>query len=478
MEKSSISSGIPGGRGRGRYNSLQGPATFVVRLAVAQQLGAIQEEIRSGGSRWFISIWVPETDPTTGKQVKKRRKLYSGPDVLGVRRKFADRQAAEFALMFIRSSVAQGRPLEQVIDLFMPNQRHNRVHARWRDYVRDRAARRERDPIGDRRLYDLGRMVERGYLDFFADLYIEDLANALLEDWQNWMGQRWPLFFGKGRAPEPTDAQRAAGIRGFHKPKTRCNIVHDFLTFDRWLVSRDLRDRPLATPTLPEVDPTAPEVPSEDVLERYIALIPEDRRGIFLARSYDGLRPSEARRVTVGDYDFRSRVLFIERKHTKTPAGVRAIEVDDELGDWLERWVPLTERFNADRPLFINPNQFRPNVLASKRASARLRGEPEPITTGAWEEDAETSVHKKACRKLGIYYPPNVMGRHSAATHALRRTRERFGTYDIEAVRRMLGHREARTTLRYVDANVIDNASTRRIRSVPPPPSTGTRRGE
>lgn len=126
------------------------------------------------------------------------------------------------------------------------------------------------------------------------------------------------------------------------RPKSVRHIVNAFMGFARWLAAQQLID---AVPKKPALEPPAERrlpVPDEEFVDRYLAAIPNSARGLFLVRSRDGLRPSEARRLHIEDYDFERRELTI--RLTKTEKGKRRIPVDWETAEWIENWVPMDRR--------------------------------------------------------------------------------------------------------------------------------------
>ncbi len=148
------------------------------------------------------------------------------------------------------------------------------------------------------------------------------------------------------------------------------------------------RDYGLKKPKLPKLPKGRQPVPTEAVIDRYLAAIPEELRGLFLARSRDGLRPAEARPMSVRNYDWTTGHLTIYRDDTKTDEGVGVFRLDPELREWLDTWVPIEQRFDPWRPLFINPKCWKPSSLARQRK----RGKP---TTGRWTPTAEKSVARR-----------------------------------------------------------------------------------
>lgn len=439
---------------------------------------------RLGRQVFAIDVMVPNVAEGT----RERERIYSGADATGERVAFESQMHADMVLGLIRGQIredpnsanmapeVQAQILTKVLARFLPARKlkANHVKARWGDFLKFKAEEvGSDDGITEKRHWDLRRMVPRGYLDFFDGILVDEITSPMLVDWVRHMKRVWPAppAGARGRT-DPTPEQRAEGVRGFHRPKTRHHIVNDFMTFENWLVTRHLvaRGVPVQKPELPRVSKRPKEVPTIELLERYLAEIPEETRGIFLTRSIEGLRPNEARQLEIRHYNWRTHVLTITRDITKTDDGVREFDVDEELADWLEKWVPKSERLDRTRPLFINPKALTVRSILSRRRVAELRGLPAPLEDGRWEENAETAVHAVACIAVGAVHPdgkplfaPNVMGRHAAVTHMLLRTEEATGTHDIEAVKRKVGHTDAATTRTYLDSRMVDTSKTRRL---------------
>lgn len=366
--------------------------------------------------RWRLVFWLD--DPETGRRVRKI--VTAGVSQNGERIPFESEQDAKHWLESIRADYRNGHSIERCIAPYLRGRLPaNMVLARWEDYLEDRKRRRNRKPISDKRLAELGGYVRRGYLEKWADATIYDVNAESMDAWVDWMMQCWPN----------------------HEPKTRHHIVNDFLGFLRWLVKVRALDSVPPKPDLPAVRAKRKPVPSPEDLARYLDAIPEHIRGFWLACAYDGLRISEAERANVRDYNWRTHVLRVV--DSKTETGVRSFEVDWEVAEWLEKHVPAAARMQARAPLFRNPNGH---------------------SEGRWTGGSRRRVHERAQAASGVYFEPNHVGRHAAASHMLQRSRESVGAHDIDAVRKKLGHRDRRTTETYVDAEVIEVAHVTRLR--------------
>lgn len=451
---------------------------------MARDIGRVVSwKSRSGVARWGVDVklWPP------GQRKFTWKRIYTASNELGTRAPLASEEHAKWLLGLIRGQivshpdfgsrdVAVNRAvIASVVAQYLPREiEGNRIKAKWREFLKWRRAEARKTKVTDRRLRDVEAMEKRGYLDFFNNVDVNALCDELLGQWVTWMMDHWldrEKIPGR-RRPKLTEEQRAKGVRGFHSAKTRHHIVNDFMMFETWLIRRRYVTRSVALnlPTLPSVEGGRQAVPTIEVVERYLAAIPEDTRGLFLTRSIEGLRPAEARRARVRNYNWQTRVLSITRNITKTKAGVRHFEVDDELAAWLEKWVSLEQRLDPDRPLFINPNALTPAAIASRRRIYKRKGLGEPVEDGHWEEDAEYRVHQRACAAENLVdgdgmplFPANIMGRHAAITHMLARSKQASGVHDMKATQHKAGHRDERTTSEYVDHAQVDVASLRRL---------------
>ena len=101
----------------------------------------------------------------------------------------------------------------------------------------------------------------------------------------------------------------------------------------------------------------------------------------------------------------------------------QAIEL--EVAEWIDRWVPKSERLRSNLPLFRNPG--------AKNKEKR------------WTPASERRVLLAAMAEAGAYFKPNELGRHAFGTHAAKRGAQAF------ALQKFMGHTDPRTTSRYID---------------------------
>ena len=182
--------------------------------------------------------------------------------------------------------------------------------------------------------------------------------------------------------------------------------------------------------------------------DRVLAVIPEPDRGIFLAMAHMGLRPGEARALTVADcYDgwlkidkaIKGKAVSSPVRGTKT-GKPKSLPMPEVLQEWIERNVNPAGRLSR-QPLFPNPRTGRP-----------------------WAHKALQRIWNKAVESVGLPHISLYEGtKHSMATDAMRR-----GVSE-RALQRFLGHASVQSTRRY--ARLADNALLEVLR----PPSDARR---
>ncbi len=158
-----------------------------------------------------------------------------------------------------------------------------------------------------------------------------------------------------------------------------------------------------------------------------LSSIPVQKRGPFLARSYMGFRPSEARRLNVGDLkrgereDLLDAHIDLPPRSSKKRRG-RRLQLHPEVAQWLRQHGNLA-RFGGE-PLFANAEAWN----EERR----------------WTETSERRVLLAAFRAAAVgHIKPNELGRHFFATEAVN------NGADIYATQEWLGHTDPKTTERY-----------------------------
>lgn len=333
-------------------------------------------------------------------------------------------ETATEVLEMIRGDVRHGKSRLQAIAPYLADDAHELLFGtHWEHFLE--AKRRQGTHGGDgrhqrqlsrERLRDLEAHRRRGHLEPLLDLPIHFLTAGILEDWRNWLFDAFPHL----------------------APKTIANVVKDVGTCLRWLVRRqDL----IVAPSLPitHVPDHQPRIPTPDALERILGAIPWELRGAFLARGYMGLRPSEAWRANVGDYDFEGRTLSVVGKGGR----LRVLPADEQVARWIAEQVP-SSTFGAE-PLFRNPRAFG--------------------SEGRWTASASRRVWLRACAAVGARYPENEGLRHAFGTHAVNRgvPLDRAGAY--------MGHSSPKTTQRYAKLSTVGLVDVLRPKTAHLPPT-------
>lgn len=363
---------------------------------MAKTFGVIREDRRSGrATDVFIDIRLDG----------KRYKIRSIPAPSGGKLRIRDRETAEEVLQDIRADIRTGKPALQAITPYLTRGAPELTFGfHWRRFVeaKERQGRQGRD--GQARQLSSGRLGElqgherRGHLAALLAVPIHELGYGVLEDWRDSL------------------------LDGGLSPKSVRHLVADVGTCLRWLVKRGDLARMPQLPTV-HVPDYAPKIPTPEMQDKILAAIPWELRGAFLARGYMGLRPSEARRANVEDYNFETGVLTVHGKGGR----VRYLPADPEVARWVQENVNPRDRLrDANRgpvPIFANP---------------RATGDDK-----RWTKASDRRVFLKACEAVGVEFKPNEALRHAFGTQAVNRgvSLDRTGAY--------MGHTETKTTQRY-----------------------------
>jgi len=331
------------------------------------------------------------------------------------------RELAEEVLRDVRTGLEQGRELADIIADYQPRlARPNLVRTRlerWLDVKRREAAAGDRSPTYLRELERYS--APGGHFSWWNGKSVRDVNYAALEDWSHWLADR-----GLG-------------------PKTRWNVLAAFRSFIGWLYQRgEIREVPRRFPW-PRLDEHAPATLSADAQAAVLAAIPAERRGIFLALAYLGLRPGEAVALRVVNYQAGEPgwiTVSAARKGTRLDAPVRGtksrkakrLPVPTELAEWIERWVRRERRLEGGA-LFVVPYVGR-----GRR----------PV--GPWTASALRRTWESACAQIGVRIALYQGTKHTMATEAIRR-----GVSE-RSLQAFLGHADVRSTRKY--ARLADQA--------------------
>jgi integrase len=354
---------------------------------VAGEIGKVRERTRSGRTFYYVDL-------------RPHGRVFSIPDPGGAGPiPISDRGTAERILESIRQALLDGKPMARALAPWLahasPQIRVGPRYAAWIEHLQERVRTGERSAEYVDKLRRYG--LDGGYLDPIRELPVFSVTYGHLEDFDR-------ELVAHGLAP-----------------KTRAHVLGALHTFFRWLKRRgEIDSMPeIPTVTVPEYVPHVLE-PADQ--QRVIGAIPERIRGIYLALAYHGLRPSEAIRLGVSDYDFSTGIIQARRTKNKRS---RVIPASGELRAWIERFVDPAGRLTG-APLFANPRGF----IADKR----------------WTWDALRDAWKRACRDVGVEARLYEGTKHSSATAARRRG------VALEVIQEAFGHADIRSTLRYARA--------------------------
>lgn len=366
--------------------ALDGRRAFHLR-EMARHFGTVGCQRKGGRVYWFVDCRVD------GKRLKLR-----GFDLRGRWVLFADEAAARAALEEIRADLRRGLTELQAVGDFLPTGNPDSWFvSHWRRFLTAREA--EGRQLSAARLRDLNSYERRGLLEPLARVPVHTISYGTLEDWRNWL---------QG-LKKPDGTPRLA-------PKSVRHALTDVGACLHWLVRRGDLGRHVEMPSV-YVPEYAPKIPTPEAQDRLLAEIPWELRGAFLARGRMGLRPSEAVRANVEDYDLERDVLTVRGKGGR----VRFLPADAEVARWVRETHGGKKLREAGTPLFPNPRS--------------------PLRR--WDHHATRKVLLKAMKRVGLKLRPNEAMRHAFATDAVNRgvALERVGHY--------LGHSDTRTTRRY-----------------------------
>lgn len=339
---------------------------------------------------------------------------------------FESRADAEALLRKIRARIDAGLSHEAAVAPFLPiSRRAAKVTTHYDAWVERRRREAALGQLSYNTVALYAKYARPGReLAFWDACSIYDVDAASLDDWRLWLAER-------GLAP-----------------KTIWNVLGAFRTFLKSLVRRGELE---GVPIFPTVALEYREARVLTVAQqsRVLAALQGPARGAHLIAATMGLRPSEVRALVRADYS-PARGTALGRLHVErarqgrahdAPLGptknrrARTLPVPDVVSAWIEEHVTPAERLrDPEAPLVPNPR-----------------------TGLAWSHDAFADAWRRACEDAGV--PPIAVyngTKHTAATAML----ERSGG-NLEAVARMLGHADTRSTRRYAqitDGTLIELA--------------------
>jgi integrase len=250
----------------------------------------------------------------------------------------------------------------------------------------------------------------------------------------------WSWWYGRSLVEVDALAvnQFAKYLRGFDlSPKSIRNVLGYFRAFLRWLARMERIERVPAFPVI-RVKDYRPTIISQRTQALVLAEIPYELRGGYLAACH-GIRPGELRALDVDDVEDRDGVAGIVISRAMKGPNANAVCGGTKTGD--TSWVPIDEeltewiawRLEQDSPKGFLTRALFPNVRATTRDNPEHR----------WTANRLRLVWNGAAATVGVKVKMYEGTKHSSATAW------RSNGMSLELVRRMLRHRDARSTERY-----------------------------
>lgn len=190
------------------------------------------------------------------------------------------------------------------------------------------------------------------------------------------------------------------------------SLAHYLSTLRQVLDYCDVTPNPARSPKVKLPDQAVEEInpPSADEWKVITAKVSSRLSLVVRFIECEGLRVSEALKLTYGDVDFANRRIRISRARTKgRTAGQRWLDVPNELLDEIDEFVPLEDR-HRDRLVFprITAMQIRddlyracrfagiasysPHDLRHRRLSLWVAQQLDPVRVKSWSGHSKTSM--------------------------------------------------------------------------------------
>ena len=332
--------------------------------------------------------------------------------------KLVAKQMADEVRATILRDIERGVPEQIAVSPYLP--RESLVEAwaaKWLKHLESLVRHEKRSPNYVRRLHDFA-----GPEGSWSPLYgssIHSIGYARIEDYVTEL--------------------RDAGVH----PTTIAHTLGALQTCLRWAAKR--LGGTYVVPEFPELERAEhePIILTPEQQDRILEQIVEPKRGVFLALVDLMIRPSEARAIDVGHYDFSSHELRVEvaMKGARKDAPIgptkgrdrRLVLVTERLAGWLETHVPLRARVERTVPLF----------------SGR---------SGRWAHSSLDDVWKAAIKKTDV----PACGLYEGTKHSTS-TWLRSRGFTLEEIGLAMGHAHARrgeaVTEGYAQRPRVANAS-------------------
>jgi integrase len=294
-----------------------------------------------------------------------------------------------------------GIPLSEAVGQYRaPRARPNLVSERVDVWMREVEASEDYSPNTIVRY----RGYRDGHFKWWSGKSVYEIRYDALRDWVTWLR-----------------------VERKQSNKSIKNVLAAFRTFYRWLRQGREAEFPLLEfPRLKHSTSTRSVMDLDDRAAA-IAALPDEDRGIFLALKI-GIRPSEARALTIADYDFARGVVTIRYALKGSGSGAKRgptktgetgdYPITGELREWIAEHVPEARRFQPDAPLFAHPRTGRP-----------------------YHSNVVRQLWIEACETADVEYLPLYQAMKHTTLTALR-----DAGVSIDDVQALARHRDPRTT--------------------------------
>jgi integrase len=328
--------------------------------------------------------------------------------------RFETRETAEAILAAIRVKIARGTDPQAAVDEFAPTTSERNSLRHWLgEYLAHCEERCSRGQLSPNHVSKLRACAaDGGYWSWWGERSLPEVDPIAVDRFA-----------------------RALYARGLG-PKSVRNILGYFRAALVWLARMG---RIPAVPVFPSVrvPDHRPTIISPRTQDLILAEIPRELRGAYLAGCH-GVRPGEIRALDLRDVEARDDVpgLVVSRAVKGRGSGATIgptktrdaswIPITDELDEWIQWRRRQREDAWSSRALFVNP---------------QARGSANPEFR--WSQGKLSKVWNRACEVVGVRVSLYEGTKHSSATAW--RTRG----MSLEHVRRMLRHRDAKSTELY-----------------------------
>ena len=333
---------------------------------------------------------------------------------------FTRKKDAERILSEIRGKAAT-KPLREVLAEYLPaNAKPNRIPTKIAKWIKVKNGEAKAGNLSPEYVRALRRhAAPGGHFSFWDSYSIHELKYGLLEDWVAWLGSERKLA-----------------------PPTQRNMVGEFRSFLSWPYRRE------EIPSIPpmrrvRVPEKRPRTLTWEKQAAVLEAIPEERRGAFLAMSFLGMRPNEARAVQVVDLEADVEgVWLVVRRSALGPAASSGIK-EFTKNRRLPKRLPIRGALAEWIDEHVDPR--------SRLQSALLF--PNPATGTMWGHEALRKTWRRGCKVAGC-----DVALYNGTKHTLGANLKREGVED-RLLQKLFGHAALESVRRYApiaDSSLVD----------------------